>query len=260
MYDHFSSDYDRFVNWPARLAAELPFIQAQLASLQPENERPLNILDTACGTGMHAVALAQKGFCLAGADLSASMVNKAHKNAVAAKATIEFQVAGFGELAAAFQSSPAFPFDSLLLCLGNSLPHLLSEAAVQDALQDFVACLRPGGMLLIQNRNFDAIMAKRQRWMDPQYYRDARREWLFVRFYDFEPNGLLAFHLLTLQRDNGADWQQTIASTRLRPLLQSEILDQLAEANFGQIICYGDMSASPFDRAASPNLVITAVR
>jgi hypothetical protein len=27
MYDDFSADYDRFVDWPARLAAELPFIE-----------------------------------------------------------------------------------------------------------------------------------------------------------------------------------------------------------------------------------------
>jgi hypothetical protein len=26
MYDSFSADYDRFVDWPGRLAAELPFI------------------------------------------------------------------------------------------------------------------------------------------------------------------------------------------------------------------------------------------
>lgn len=30
MYDEFSSDYDRFVNWPGRLAVEMPFVEAQL--------------------------------------------------------------------------------------------------------------------------------------------------------------------------------------------------------------------------------------
>mgnify|MGYP001111050835 CR=1 FL=1 len=31
LYDDFD-DYDRFVNWPSRLAYELPFIEKQLAS------------------------------------------------------------------------------------------------------------------------------------------------------------------------------------------------------------------------------------
>ena len=32
MYDALSSDYDRFVDWPARLAAEMPFLQQRLAA------------------------------------------------------------------------------------------------------------------------------------------------------------------------------------------------------------------------------------
>lgn len=28
LYDNFSTDYDRFVDWSARLVAELPFIMA----------------------------------------------------------------------------------------------------------------------------------------------------------------------------------------------------------------------------------------
>jgi hypothetical protein len=30
MYDDFSTDYDRFVDWNGRLAAEMPFIEGQL--------------------------------------------------------------------------------------------------------------------------------------------------------------------------------------------------------------------------------------
>ena len=34
MYDEFSADYDRFVDWPARLVIELPFIEQQLATAE----------------------------------------------------------------------------------------------------------------------------------------------------------------------------------------------------------------------------------
>jgi len=80
MYDDFSADYDRFVDWPARLAAELPFIER----LVPQAGSPRYVLDAACGTGMHAVALARQGYQVAGADISPEMIARARANAVAA--------------------------------------------------------------------------------------------------------------------------------------------------------------------------------
>ena len=77
LYDSFD-DYDRFVNWERRLAYELPFIEAQL---QAANAR--RVLDVACGTGQHALALARRGYEVVGADLSAAMIERARENAAA---------------------------------------------------------------------------------------------------------------------------------------------------------------------------------
>jgi SAM-dependent methyltransferase len=296
MYDDFSADYDRFMNWPARLAAEMPFIEGQLQAIGARR-----VLDVACGTGMHAVALAQRGYSVAGADFSTGMVERARANAATAapvppiggderggggeprlprlerglgRGKVRFEVAGFGELALAFGgSTPSAAssgrhsltgFDGLL-CLGNSLPHLLTPADLRTALEDFAACLRPGGLLLIQNRNFDAVLARRERWMEPQAHQEGEVECLFLRFYDFEPDGTLTFNLVTLRREasdawSGASdaWSQQVASTRLRPLLQRDLRAMLAEADFREIACYGDMQGAPFDPTSSPNLVMTA--
>lgn len=248
MYDDFSSDYDRFVSWPGRLAFELPFITRLIAP-------GARVLDAACGTGMHAIALAQQGYAAAGADLSPRMIERARTNAAAAGVSVPFAAAGFGSLARAFDE----PFDALL-CLGNSLPHLLNPADLAAALADFAACLRPGGRLLVQNRNFDAVMAARQRWMEPQPHREGQDEWLFVRFYDFMPDGLIAFNILTLKRSAGGPWSQSTISTQLYPLRQTELVDALARAGFGEITRYGGMDGAPFDPAASGNLVVSAVK
>jgi len=250
LYDPFSADYDRFVNWKERLAYELPFIERQLTACGA-----LRVLDTACGTGMHAIALAQRGYDVTGTDLSVPMIERARDNAVAAGLEVRFAVAGFGELAGKAGSG----FDALL-CLGNSLPHVLTADALHEALTDFAVALRPGGLLLIQNRNFDAVMAAGARWMPPQAHREGGREWLFIRFYDFNPDGTLAFNILTLRRDGINEWVQQSEATLLRPLLQAELLDTLAVAGFGDIACYGDMQGAPFDPLASPNLVVTARR
>lgn len=255
MYDDFSADYDRFVNWEARLAAEMDFIEGWL-----EEAGARRVLDAACGTGMHAIALAQGGYEVVGADFSAGMIERARENAAGAGADVRFEVAGFGALARALApTGSAGDFDAVL-CLGNSLPHLLTPADLAAALADFAACLRPGGLLLVQNRNFDAMLARRERWMGPQSHRERVDgedvEWLFLRFYDFEPDGALSFNLLTLRREGAGPWAQQVASTRLRPLLQAELAGALRTAGFDRLDCRGDIQGAPFDPESSPNLIV----
>ncbi len=250
LYDDFSSDYDRFVNWPSRLAYELPFIEQQLASVGAHR-----VLDTACGTGMHAIALARAGYNVTGTDVSISMIERARQNAAAAGVQVTLAVAGFGDIAAQVGSG----FDAVL-CLGNSLPHALTPAALAAALADFRACLRSGGLLLIQNRNFDAVLAQRERWMGPQAYREGDREWLFIRFYDFHDDGLLTFNVMTLRRQGDGDWQQQVSSTQLWPQRRAELARALAAVGFADITSWGDMRGAPFAAATSPNLIISTRR
>jgi SAM-dependent methyltransferase len=247
MYDSFSSDYDRFVDWPERLKHELPFLLSQLREAGARR-----VLDAACGTGRHAIALAERGFEVAGADASAAMIARASANARESDVRAEFKQVGFGSFAATFGHGA---FDAIV-CLGNSLPHVLDPVHLARALSDFAVCLRPGGVLIIQNRNFDAILAGHARWMEPQAHREGEREWLFVRFYDFDADGLLTFNIVTLRREQGSGWEQATISTRLRAQPQAELAKALTDAGFASLTFFGDMSGSAFDAASSGNLVI----
>jgi glycine/sarcosine N-methyltransferase len=256
MYNTFSSDYDRFVNWPARLAFELPFLKKQILGAAPR-EKIVHVLDTACGTGMHVIALAKDGFSVDGADLSVKMVEKARENALKAGILADFRPIGFGRLAQGF--SDRIPYDAVL-CLGNSLPHLTDPKATIQALRDFQTCLKPGGVLLIQNRNFDAVMAGQDRWMEPQSVQEGDREWIFIRFYDFRPDGLINFNILTLARGAGENWRQQVSQTDLYPLLQGELLEALKTVGFIHIECFGMMNGDPFLAATSGNLIVKATK
>ncbi len=251
MYDAFAGDYDRFVNWKNRLTYELPFLMEQIGT--PEQGR---VLDAACGTGQHAIALAQRGYAIAGADLSEPMVEQARLHACQAGVTVQFEAAGFGSLSETFGTGGFHA----LLCLGNSLPHLLSHAALDSALLDFATCLQPGGRLVIQNRNFDAVLENRQRWMGPEAAHEGDKDWLFVRFYDFEPDGLITFNILSLHRTGGSPWQQQLLQTRLLPQRKTDLVDALHRAGFGRVTAWGSLAGDPFDPAASGNLVLTAER
>jgi glycine/sarcosine N-methyltransferase len=266
LYDALSDDYDRFVNWESRLAYEMPFIEG---ALREANAR--QVLDVACGTGMHAIELARRGYKVVGTDLSALMIEQARENAAAAEVEARFVVAGFGELAEKLDLSPVLSevegmveerdglFDAVL-CLGNSLPHALGAEDLDNALVDFAAVLRPGGLLLVQNRNFDAVLACRERFMGPEAHREGDREWLFVRFYDFNSDNTLTFNMLILRRDAEGKWSQQVEATELHPITHSELIASLIVAGFTNIVCYGDMQGSPFDLNRSPNLVVTAQR
>lgn len=260
MYDAFSQDYDRFVNWENRLRTEIPFLKATILKEIHKESSLINVLDAATGTGMHAIALACEGFEVCGSDLSKGMIEKARDNARRQNMDVRFFKAGFGELSAVLQR----PDDKLpsrfdvLLCLGNSLPHVEGEADLLAALRDFASCLVPGGLLILQNRNFDSVLTARERWMEPQSYREAASEWVFLRFYDFLPGGHVQFNILTLKREGEEGWKQSVMETRLLPLPFSLMYRALSSAGFHQIKAFGALADVPFEPQKSGNLVLTA--
>jgi len=260
MYDSISKDYDRFVNWEGRLRVEIPFIETSLRKINPGQIKTPRVLDAGCGTGMHAIALAQSGFEMAGADISAAMINRAEANSQKAGVKVTFKTAGFGELKNAFDiQSEAEAFDALL-CLGNSLPHLTTPALQREALNDMAACLRPGGLLLIQNRNFDAVLTQHARWMEPQSDRSPENDLLFLRFYDFNADGLITFNMVTLSRSRGADWTQKVDVSRLYPITQDNLIQLLDKSGFEDVKSYGNLAGDDFDLQKSGNLVVSARR
>jgi glycine/sarcosine N-methyltransferase len=247
LYDALSEDYDRFVHWERRLPFELPFIERQL-----EAAGVRRVLDAACGTGQHAIALAKRGYHVVGTDLSEGMIAQAQRNASAEGVTTSFVQAGFGHLAAATEGA----FDAVL-CLGNSLPHVLTSEELAATLSDWAALLRPGGLLFVQVRNFDRVLASEDRWMPPQAHREDGREWLFVRFYDLRKDGGLTFNVLRLRREQDGPWEQRVTSTELRPWQRAELIQAIEQAGYGQLRCFGDMQGHVWE-PESPNLVLVA--
>jgi SAM-dependent methyltransferase len=245
LYDALAADYDRFVDWKGRLAHELPFFVRLF-----QEHGVQRVLDSACGTGHHAIALARHGYAVVGADLSQAMVERARANAAAAGVDVAFAVAGLEEL-----STLGETFDAVL-CLGNSLPHLLTADAVAGALADFAAVLQPGGLLVIQNRNFDRVWAERERFMPPQSHRAGDAEWLFIRFYDFHEE-TATFNMVRLRRA-GDSWTQDIESTKLRPIFRDDLAAALKAAGLCGVEFYGSYGGSTFDPAQSGDLIAVA--
>lgn len=250
LYDAFSEDYDRFVDWGARMSFEMPFFRSLF-----EQRAVGRVLDVACGTGHHAIAFAQEGYEVTAADLSQAMVHRARANVAAAGASVDVYQLGFGELTTSLSS----PYDAIT-CLGNSLPHLTSERALLEALSDMASLLKPGGLLIVQNRNFDRVLARQERFMPPEVHRsDGDKEWIFMRFYDME-GAQLRFNVVRLYRAGGEQWTACIEQTQLRAWQHKEIQHLFPDAGLEIVSIHGSYRGEAFDPLRSSDLVVVAAR
>ena len=262
-YDTLGEDYDRMVSWEGRLAREDGFFRGVF-----DEHDVRRVLDAACGTGMHAIAFARQGRVAEGADLSPVMVEHARRNATAAGAPVTFTVAGFGGLASRLNG----PFDAVT-CLGNSLPHLLDDAALAAAFSDFGRVLRPGGLLVIQNRNYDRVLRERTRFMPVAARADSEGETLFLRITDFPgaagavsnsavstaAGEAIEFTIVTLRKRAGS-WSQSARTTPLRALRRATLERALLEAGFSTARLYGSYDRAAFDAPNTGDLILIATR
>jgi glycine/sarcosine N-methyltransferase len=245
-YNRLAKAFDVMTDWQARLAYEMPFLQDTL-----DRHGARTILDTACGTGWHTIALAQKGYRTAGCDASPVMIEQARANATKAQVPVRFAVADFARMSVFSE-----PFDAVL-CLGNSLPHLLSQEALVEGLGNMRARLRPGGVLILHNLNYDLRIKKQPRFFSANGHADA----MVWRFADYGPE-FITFHTALFERKaegEKSSWSVQVNSTLQRPLLEKDLDAAMGRAGFKEIQHFGGLDGRPFDREKSGDLVVVAV-
>ncbi|MBI5301366.1 MAG: methyltransferase domain-containing protein [Chloroflexi bacterium] len=246
-YDRLAEFFDVMTDWQARLALEMPFIEATLA-----RHAARSVLDCACGTGWHAIELARRGYHVSASDASAQMIARARTNAAQAGITIPFAMARFDELPKTFGEQ----FDAIL-CLGNSLVHVLDDDALDASLAGMRASLREGGVLILHNLNYDKRWREKPRWFAVNAGALNNVETLVWRFADYGES-LITFNIaLFSHRREG--WSVDVQSTPQRPYQQRELEAALRRAGFRAIGFYGNLKGEPFDLAQSGDLVIVAM-
>ena len=123
--------------------------EAEIADIVPalKISPPLAILDCPCGYGRHALPLAERGFDVAGADLSALMISEARKLAQERGVSADMRVS----------DARALPFADatfdLTLNMFLSLGYFDVEAENQRMLDELVRVTKPGGKILIDQWN-----------------------------------------------------------------------------------------------------------
>ncbi|MBN3299077.1 glycine N-methyltransferase [Amia ocellicauda] len=123
------------------------------------------VLDVACGTGVDSIMLVEEGFKLVSVDASDKMLKYALKarwdrRKEAAFDQWEIEEANWLTLPDDVQK-PGDGFDAVI-CLGNSFAHLPDfkgdQSDIKLALTNIASMVKPGGILIIDHRNYDYIL------------------------------------------------------------------------------------------------------
>ncbi len=166
--DHYQVEYiqsfvekwDQLIDWDARAASEGEFFIEQLRARGKKK-----ILDVATGTGFHSVQLMKAGFDVTSVDGNAEMLFKAFDNARRRGKLLRTVHADWRWLNRDVHGK----YDAII-CLGNSFTHLFEEHDRRRALAEFYAALRHDGILILDQRNYDAILDKGFRSEHRYYY------------------------------------------------------------------------------------------
>lgn len=146
-YDELAPFYHLlFPNWEASSRRRDEQWAALMRQRWPSTR---TVLDLACGIGTQALGLARQGFDVTASDLSAGAVARARREAQQRGLAVDWSVADLLQAHAHHGGG----FD-LVLCADNSLPHLLSDQALLQGLQQMFACTRPGGGCVITVRDY----------------------------------------------------------------------------------------------------------
>ena len=148
MYDEIATLYHLvYQDWNAAIAQQAAALDAIIR--KHVGPPPRSILDVSCGIGTQALGLAALGHAVTASDLSSAAVERARREAAQRNLAIDFMVADMRRCAEVHGSG----FD-VVLSADNSIPHLLSDDAIREALGSFHQCIRPGGITILGVRDY----------------------------------------------------------------------------------------------------------
>ena len=144
----FVEKWDELIDWDKRSETEGRFF---IDALKARGVR--RVLDIATGTGFHSIRLIEAGFEVVSADGSPYMLARAFENGRKRNHIIRTVQADWRWL----NRSVHGRFDAVI-CLGNSFTHLHSERDRRKTLAECYSALRHDGVLILDQRNYDAIL------------------------------------------------------------------------------------------------------
>lgn len=156
----FVEQWDSLIDWESRAKSEGEFF---IETLRAHGAK--KVLDVATGTGFHSVMLRKAGFEVTSVDGSPVMLAKAFENARRRGEMLRVVQADWRWL-----NRDVHDLYDAVICLGNSFTHLHNENDRRKALAEYYATLRYEGILILDQRNYDALLDDKSKKPSRKYY------------------------------------------------------------------------------------------
>jgi sarcosine/dimethylglycine N-methyltransferase len=250
-FDDVALAYDDSIDWKARLAREMPFLTSRLGS--PKGKR---VLDLACGTGRHSVALALEGVEVEGIDNSKVMISRAKENAASKGVKPTFILDEMTE----FESKVTGKYD-LIICLGNSLALLEDFKTLERVISSVYNSLKDDGVFVAQTLNFEEIHRTGFRFFPQKGGKmDGGEDVVFSRFYEHTDPPNSSTLVMSAQMKVDDEWTSIVSTQKVLNLNSNVMKRLLAQAGFQETRFYSDYSESLFVGSDDRNMVIHSRR
>lgn len=217
-----------FPDWDASIARQAAALHEVIRTeIGPGAER--TVLDVACGIGTQALGLAALGYRVTASDLSPAAVARLKEEAARRGLAIDAKAADMRDAWDAHGRA----FD-VVLCADNSLPHLLTDGEILDALRGFLRCTAPGGVCLISIRDYESIDLATAR-MHPYGVREADgARWVLFQVWDPRPP-LYETSMYVVEDRRDAGIQTRVMRATYYALPVSRLVELMREAGFTDV-------------------------
>ena len=199
------------------------------------------LLDAGCGTGRYATELARRGYLVDGVDQAPDLIDVARRSADERSGFLSFRT---GDLLAL----PERGYDAIL-CRGV-LNDLVDDGARERAFASFARALRPGGVLILDVREWEATKARKRR--EPLFRKSVdtdRGKLTFTSITELDPERqqLLLSESHTLVNDAGE--QSRDYRFVMRCWTRTELESAFARVGFGSVEYFGAYDPAVHPRA-----------
>lgn len=227
-----------YADWDATITSHGEMLDDIIRSEWGDSAK--TVLDVSCGIGTQSIGLAMLGYQVKASDLSAAAVERARQEAEARNLSIPFAACDMRDAYTHHDGG----FD-VVISAGNSLPHLLSDAEILEALQEMYRCLRPGGGCIITIRQYDREERGTGVIHPFRVYEERDRRFVIFQVWDFDGD-LYDFSMYIVEDDGRSE---TLTTHVMRSDYYAISADHLArliqQAGFDDVKRLDDAVAQP---------------
>lgn len=206
-----------------------------------------SVLDVACGIGTQTLGLAARGYDVTSSDISAGALRRAQAESARHGLMVKFSIA---DMRVAHEHHRR-AFD-VVLCADNSLPHLLTDGEILQALGQFFACTKPGGLCIVSVRDFAALERGGVQFKPYGVRAEGNVRYALFQVWDWH-GSLYDVHFYVV-RDDGTDNCQThVMRSKYYAISIDDLMRMMTSAGFEKVQRIDDIFFQPIVAGVRPN-------